>query len=110
MCYVEAKTGVRIRKGPGTHYSSVGLLPKGHYLYSSCHITHGGHYSDCGGSNRWVEVEHHGHWGYYVAYRCVRHYYDDHDRDDHASVQALQAEDGDESTAPVPEPIPVAEG
>lgn len=111
MCYVEAKTDVRIRKGPGTSYGQVGTLHPGHSLQSACHPTSGEYYRDCGGSYWWIEVYYNGDWGYYVAYGCVHFYWDQHSPDDHHdAVEAIRAEEREATVPPTPEPAPALEG
>jgi hypothetical protein len=110
MCYIEAKTTVRIREGAGTRYRTVGRLHRGQTLQASCHPTSGQWYGDCGGSYWWISVYYHGWWRY-VALACVDFYYDEHEAvEDREAVEAVRAETRESTVPPAPEPAPAAEG
>lgn len=110
MCFVEAKTYVKIRTAPGKNYTAVAQLSPNQTLQASCHATSGGSYSDCGGSNWWIAVTYNGDRRY-VAHACVNWYYDSAAVDgDDAVAAEIRAEAREATVPPTPEPATQAEG
>lgn len=105
MCYVVAKTDVKIRTGPGKGYTPVAQLSRGASLPASCSPTAGGSYTDCGGGYWWVAVTYGGATRY-VALACVNWYSDGAD----AVASEISAETREATVPPTPDPSSQAEG